>query len=315
MSEVGSSVAEERSVDDLRPRGAPLEYWFVKVGSGELAFLVDWIIRRAGAAAEVRISVWVRGHGRVLRGQSSCWREAGTGVEICGCRLTSSRATGELEDVRWDLSYAKGPWLLEPAPLPARLLHPFDLELTARPRARFTGTVSVDGEMFRVDDAGTCVHYWGRRLPDSWLWVSAGGVGDGDAVVEAALFQSRLWGTPGARVNGGYVAVDGGGRRTQIIAPVYGRITARGNETAFEIRARSRGQAVHLTARAPRTSYNDLGEGIHQTLLGDLTVDGWGSCSGQAGLEIRGNLIRAAWLPVKYGQHHRPCRTPDPPVR
>lgn len=170
---MGSSVAEERSVDDLRPRGAPLEYWFVKVGSGELAFLVDWIIRRAGAAAEVRISVWVRGHGRVLRGQSSCWREAGTGVEICGCRLTSSRVTGELEDVRWDLSYAKGPWLLEPAPLPARLLHPFDLELTARPRARFTGTVSVDGEKIRVDDAGgTWVHYWGRRLPDSWLWVS-----------------------------------------------------------------------------------------------------------------------------------------------
>ena len=81
---------------------------------------------------------------------------------------------------------------------------------------------------------------------------------------------------------------------------LFGRITARGNETEFEIRARGRrGRAQLLTARTRRHSYNDLGEGIHQTLLGDMTVDGWGSCSGQAGLEIRGNLIAAAWLPLK----------------
>ena len=66
---------------------------------------------------------------------------------------------------------------------------------------------------------------------------------------------------------------------------------------AFGIRARSVGRETHLTARAPRTSFNDLGEGIHQTLLGDLTLDGWGSCSGRAGLEIRGDLIPAAWGP------------------
>jgi len=41
----------------------------------------------------------------------------------------------------------------------------------------------------------------------------------------------------------------------------------------------------------PRAAYNDLGEGIHQTLLGDATVDGLGSCVGRAGLEVRGDII------------------------
>jgi hypothetical protein len=39
----------------------------------------------------------------------------------------------------------------------------------------------------------------------------------------------------------------------------------------------------------PRT--NDLGEGIRQTLLGDLTVDGWGPARDGPGLEIRGDAI------------------------
>lgn len=279
-------------MEDLQSRGAPLEYWFVKVSHGDLAFLVDWIVRRDSGSAEVRISMWVRGAGRVLRIRSRTWREDGTAVQICGCTLTSARGTGEVEDVRWDLACSPGPWLLEPAPVLARLSQPFDFQLVARPRARFDGTVTVGKETFRIDDAsGTLVHYWGRRLPDAWLWVSADGVGEHDAAVEATLFRSRLWGASKPLVAGGYVAVNAFGRTAQIIAPVYGRITATGNQTALEVRGRSFGRSIHLTARAPPASYNDLGEGILQTLLADLTVDGWGSCSGRAGVEIRGNAV------------------------
>ena len=145
----GAQAREEGSVDDFRSRGAPLEYWFVKVSSDDLAFLVDWIVRRDRALAEVRISMWVHRIGRVLRSQSGVWREDGTGVEICGCTLTPGHGSGELEDVRWDLAFAPGPRVLQPAPVLARLLHPFDLELVARPRARFSGTVTVGGETFR----------------------------------------------------------------------------------------------------------------------------------------------------------------------
>ncbi|MEA5054642.1 MAG: hypothetical protein VB093_14485 [Propionicimonas sp.] len=178
----------------------------------------------------------------------------------------------------------------------AKLLHPFDLELTAWPRARFCGSVEIAGHRFSIDQvSGTRVHYWGRRLPDSWLWVS-GGLGDEDGAVEAALFQSRIWGALSPVVNAGFVAATDGRRKAQIITPVHGAITARGVETAFEINARGGGHALHLAAHTSQSSYNDLGEGVHQTLLGDLFVDDWGSCSGHAGLEMRGgDLVRSIW--------------------
>lgn len=75
-----AQAREEGSVENFRSRGAPLEYWFVKVSSGDLAFLVDWIVRRDSTRAEVRISMWARRIGRVLRSQSGVWREDGTRV-------------------------------------------------------------------------------------------------------------------------------------------------------------------------------------------------------------------------------------------
>ena len=55
---------------------APLEYWFFKLQAGPLAFLVDFIIRRHIGQAEVRISLWVRGQGRVLRTSADSWQAA-----------------------------------------------------------------------------------------------------------------------------------------------------------------------------------------------------------------------------------------------
>ena len=291
---VSPSLAQARG--ELRPRGTPLEYWFVTLRTGDLAFLVDWIVRRGEGTAEVRVSLRLRGQGRVVRAGGASWRDGPGEVVIGGCTLTSSRATGELEDVRWELAHDPGPWLLDPAPVLATVLRPFDLRLVARPRARFTGTVTVGEEVFRVVDAeGTVVHYWGRRLPDSWVWVSADGVGDQAAAVEAALFRSRVWGLPGTGVDAGYVAVHDGSRTELVIAPAYGRMSVHGSETTFELDARSRAHHVHLTAHAGPDSYNDLGEGIHQALLGDLGVDGRGTCRGRAGLEIRGDLLRTPW--------------------
>jgi hypothetical protein len=178
-------------------------------------------------------------------------------------------------------------------PLPAKLLHPFDLELAGRPRARFTGSIEVAGETFTLAGArGTLNHYWGRRLPDSWVWVSADGLGDGDGVVEAALIRTRLWGLGRCTLLGGYAMVDGGSRTTQILAPTYGHLAVEGSQESFAIKAWTRGRQVTLTATAPSSAYNDLGDGIRQTLIGDVTVDGWGSSTGYAGLEYRGDFLR-----------------------
>ncbi|MDQ1585867.1 MAG: hypothetical protein QOJ90_2441 [Actinomycetota bacterium] len=280
-------------MEEFRSRGAPLEYWFIKVRSGDLAFLVDWIIRRGSGEAEVRVSLFVRGTGRVLRTGAGAWGDSDGAVRVNGCTLTPGSASGEVDDVRWDLTCDPGETRLDPVPLPAKLLHPFDLELAGRPRARFTGSIEVAGETFTLAGArGTLNHYWGRRLPDSWVWVSADGLGDGDGVVEAALIRTRLWGLGRCTLLGGYAMVDGGSRTTQILAPTYGHLAVEGSQESFAIKAWTRGRQVTLTATAPSSAYNDLGDGIRQTLIGDVTVDGWGSSTGYAGLEYRGDFLR-----------------------
>ncbi len=279
-------------MEEFRSRGAPLEYWFIKVRSGDLSFLVDWIVRRASGQAEVRVSLFVRGAGRVLRTRADAWHDSSATVHVNECTLTPASTSGGVDDVRWDLTYDPGETRLDPVPLPAKVLRPFDLQLAGRPRARFSGTIEVAGETFTLVDArGTLSHYWGRRLPDSWVWVSADGLGDGDGVVEAAVIRTRLWGHGRRGLIGGYAMVDDGTSTTQILAPTYGHLSVDGTQESFELNAWTRGRKVRLTASAPRSAYNDLGEGIHQTLLGDVAVDGWGSSRGLAGLEFRGDLL------------------------
>jgi hypothetical protein len=74
-------------VNEFASRGAPLEYWFWKVNKGTLAFLVDFIIRRRTGRAEVRVSLWVDGRGRVERIDSDSWSADAANLRIGGCEL------------------------------------------------------------------------------------------------------------------------------------------------------------------------------------------------------------------------------------
>jgi hypothetical protein len=90
---------------DFESRGAPLEYWFLKFNSGPLAFLVDFIVRRRHHQAEVRLSLWVQGTGRVEHAYSSSWRTNPTTVAIAGCELSSGASHGAVADIEWQLGY------------------------------------------------------------------------------------------------------------------------------------------------------------------------------------------------------------------
>ena len=170
---------------------------------------------RSGSAVEAEL----------LRDTARTWRVRGSTVEIADATFTPTLIDGTVDDVRWQLTAVPGAARFDPVPPPARRTHPFDLELVSRPRARFSGTVQVAGETFQLRDArGTLNHYWGRRLPASWVWVSAD-LDDSDIIVEAVLLRSRLWKVPKATVMGGYVVLDGGGRNTQVLAPAYGRLS------------------------------------------------------------------------------------------
>lgn len=165
-----------------------------------------------------------------------------------------------------------------------RHLRAFDLQLVSRPDASFSGWVEIAGERAAVEARGLLCHYWGRRLPATWHWVSANVPG---VIVDAAFMQSRLWGLPWVRLGVGYVFIQAGGRRIFHVCPLNAVVRARGGHANFTIEAWRPGQRFILDCRGEPGGYNDLGLGILQTLRGDCVVAGVAALSGKVGLEAR----------------------------
>ena len=282
-------------VADMATRLAPLEYWFARLDTPELSFLVDFILRRGSGAAEIRISLWVRGQGRVARTSTMLWNATDAGVVAADSFFTADGSQGRVEDLQWTLTWDVGGARVAPrAPLFSRL-HAFDLELISRPSAAFSGTVTVAGETFDVGTAVGCVtHYWGRRLPDRWHWVSAGAftTPDGsphpDLALEAVVNRTRLWGMPPALATG-YLWIRENGRERLLVSPLNALITASGGPGRLVLSARSPSGTIRAECTAGRQHYNDLGEGIRQTLLARCRLPDRG-LSSRSGLEHRSSV-------------------------
>lgn len=273
--------------EDLASRDAPLEYWFLKLHAGDLAFLVDFIARRATGEAEVRPSLWVRGKGRAEHLRTASWSADRDRITVGECTLTSSMSRGSVADIEWQIEYDGGGSRVAPrVPILSRL-HPFDLELVSRPRSRFTGHVTVAGERFNLRDSlGSVTHYWGRRLPDRWHWISANAFDDTDLVVEGVLMRTRLWGGRPA-MTAGYLWTGEAGREHTLVSPLNGTIVLSGHPSDFTILAQGWRRTTRLRCTAEAISYNDLGEGIQQTLLGTCAIVTRGLTDRRAGLEHR----------------------------
>ncbi len=276
-------------VSDLAMRGNPLEYWFFRLNAGSLAFLVDFIIRRSLGIAEMRVSFWVDGLGRVERLSSPTWLARGARVDIAECTFDQHGSRGRVADIEWDLRQELGSSRIYPTVPPTRWLHPFDMEIASRPRARFSGQVRVAGVRFPCEDVpGLVSHYWGRRLPDSWWWISANLFEDTDLAVEALLARTRVWNAARLAMNAGYLWIEDQGRRQLVIHPLNGLIRIAGTPESFTLEARRPGRpGFALRCSASPNTYNDLGEGIQQTLLGTCLIQGMGAARGTAGLEVR----------------------------
>jgi hypothetical protein len=276
-------------MDDFSQRHAAVEYWFLRLRAGELSFLVDFIIRK-DRAAEVRVSLWVRGQGRVSRGSSSPATASDATISIGDSHFERHGSRGTLGDIEWDLTWDPGATLVDPSlPLVGRA-HMLDLEILVRPYARFRGAVAVAGERFAVnDEPGAITHYWGRRLPDRWWWVSATEfVGAPNVRLEGIISTTQLWGHGRMPGHVGYLWVGDGTRSDLVISPGTGILRCRETDGALEIDSVSvRGRQHRVRARAQQASFNDLGEGIHQTLLADLELDGATAVPGTVGLESR----------------------------
>jgi hypothetical protein len=170
-------------------------------------------------------------------------------------------------------------------------MEPLDLSIVVRPEARFSGTIEIGGERFVVADLpGTFTHYWGRRLMDRWIWLSATQFeGAPERRLEAIVSSSRLFGGPPLPLAAAYVWTTDGTRQDLVVSPLNGVVRARRIPGGFALDAvRIGGPRHRVVATWGGTPTNDLGEGIRQTLHADLTIDGAAATSGTVGLETRG---------------------------
>ncbi len=198
------------------------------------------------------------------------------------------RTTWDRGEVCWDLSLTPTKQSIRPQLFPAGHLGVFDMSLVSIPDVAFDGWIEHHGLKYRVSKAsGMLSHYWGRQLPSDWWWVSANQF-DTDLSLECTFLHSHLWGSS-VRLAVGYLYYRDRLRSTLLIAPPA-RIHVSGSPALFELRASPlRGPAIVL--KATGRDYASLGEGIVNTLTGDLEV--WegkrllGVARGTAGLERR----------------------------
>lgn len=262
---------------------AALEYWFFKVNAGSLALLVDWIARRRRNECVLRVSIHSPQWRAVLFDQLPAPM-----IEEQNF-ITTQRTVGHLGDVAWALDIDCIDERIEPDLFSARLLRMTDLTLVSAPRATFTGQISHGTLRVELDRApGMIAHYWGRQLPSEWWWVSANQFDREGVAVECVVSRSGLWGMP-IRLPLGYLYLHCGNVRKLIISPpAIARV--RGAPENFEIQFQPF-TAKTITLRAQGSDYGDLGDGIVNTLVGDLDIWEGGQliarAKGTAGLERR----------------------------
>jgi hypothetical protein len=280
-------------MDGFAPRSnAAIDYWFWKFHVEDLAFLVDVIIRRGGDGyAETRVSQWQGGVGRVIHATSPAWDEAPGRVVAGDTDLRPGQCAGAAEDVSWELRWSDGGVVVSPLPGPIVRAGTFDSSILVWPFARFDGCVQVGDRRYDVRDVpGTFYHYGGRRLLERWVWISATSFeGEPDRRLEAVVGgRSRLFGRLPYPIPLSFLWTTDGRRSDLTVSTINGLIRTRPAPGGIAIDAARLGGPRHrVVATWGDAGANDVGEGILQTMLGDVTVDGVRAVSGTTGVEMR----------------------------
>jgi len=226
--------------------GGHYESWFQRANdaAGRRAFWIRYTIfaprgRPADAVGELWAIAFDRQAGRIVAVKevhpirACAFASDRLDVRIGEARLDDGALRGGAATggraIAWDLRYGGGvePLLLLPerlygAPLPRAKA------LVGRPLARFSGSLTVDGEAIAVDDwVGSQNHNWGTRHTDRYAWGQVAGFDEQpDAFLECSTARLRL-----------------GPAWTPWMSPVVLRLfgeTLRWNGLARAIRARGR---------------------------------------------------------------------------
>ena len=137
-------------------------------------------------------------------------------VAIGDSVLEPGRARGEASSgalrARWDLSFDSD---LEPLRhLPSGWMYrgrlPRTKVLSPYPGARFTGTVTVDGESIDVDGwPGMVGHNWGAEHAERWIWLHADDFRGGDGYLDVAAGRIKVGGLTTPWIANGVLRLDG----------------------------------------------------------------------------------------------------------
>jgi hypothetical protein len=262
---------------------AALEYWFFKVNAAPVALLVDWIERRRTHEQWLRVSIHAPGRRAVLFDKQAASVSQGQSF------LTADRTVGELGEVAWELNIELGSEWIDPNLFPASLLRITDLSLVSAPLVAFTGWVRCGDHQVELQRApGMISHYWGRQLSPEWWWVSVNQFDRQGVALECTVLRSGVWGIP-VRLPLAYLYLkDSAAEGLVYSPPAIAQVT--GSPEKFEIHLR-RCWTDTITLKAVGRDYGDLGDGIINTLVGDLEIVRGGKviarAQGTAGLERR----------------------------
>jgi hypothetical protein len=260
---------------------AALGYWFFKVNAGPTALLVDWIARRRANEHWLRVSIHSPHKREVLFEKRAVLMP---GEHDC---LSARRTVGRLGEVSWELEIDPGADWITPDIFPARLLRMPDASIVSAPLATFTGSIRHAGHHAALQNApGLVSHYWGRQLASEWWWVSASQFDEPGIAVECFAARSSVWGVP-VGLPLAYLYLHQNGKRRLVMAP-FNLAQVKGSPESFEIRIRRPG-ARTITLIGAGRDYGNLGDGIINTLVGDLEIRQGskliGRAQGSAGLE------------------------------
>lgn len=261
---------------------AAVEYWFFKVNAGPVALLVDWIGRRRVDEHWLRVSIHSPYKREVLFEKL---------VEFMPGNnfLRAERTAGHLGEVAWELDINPGADWIKPDIFPANRTRMTDVTIVSAPLATFTGWIRHGEHKATMQAApGVISHYWGRQLAPEWWWVSASQFDQPGVSVECTVARSSLWGTS-LKFGLAYLYLRQQGKKELVMAPAN-LARVKGTPENFEIEIRRvGGEKITLTGRG--RDYGDLGEGIINTLVGDLEIcEGTrriARAEGTAGLERR----------------------------
>lgn len=261
---------------------AALEYWFFKVNAGPIALIVDWIERRKLKEHWLRVSI----HSPYKR--EVIFEKLVTLMPNDNFLSTKS-TVGHAGDVAWQLDIDPGRDWIKPDIFPSALLRMTDVTLVSAPRAKFTGWIRHGSQQITLNNVpGLISQYWGRQLALEWWWISAHQFDQGGIAVECTVARSSLWGTS-MQLPFAYLYLCQQDSKEFVMAPLR-LASVKGSPEEFQIEIRRIGRKK-ITLTGVGRGYGDFGDGIINTLTGDLEIREGNQviarANGTAGLERR----------------------------